>query len=139
MRDQDDGDVVAEVVHRFHHRLFGEVIQRAGGFIQNKHLRVMVKRTGNTDALALPARETHTALAHGGGVALRQVIAHKLMQIGDFGGTLNGLLVDAFGFYTKGNVGGHAVIGQINLLRYITNSALPLAAVGGGDGLAVNF
>ena len=25
MRDQDDGDV-AEVVHRFHHRLFGEVV-----------------------------------------------------------------------------------------------------------------
>ena len=63
---------VAKVVHRFHHRLFGEIVQRAGGFIQNQHLRVVVERAGNADALALPAREAHAALAHGGGVALRQ-------------------------------------------------------------------
>ena len=61
-----------EVVHRLHHRLFGEVIQRAGGFVQNQHLRVVIQRSGNADALALPARETHAALAHGGLVLLRQ-------------------------------------------------------------------
>ena len=33
MRYQDDGDVVGEIVHRFHHRLFGKVVKRAGGFI----------------------------------------------------------------------------------------------------------
>ena len=35
MRNEDDGDFMPQVVHRFHHRLFGEVIERAGGFIQN--------------------------------------------------------------------------------------------------------
>jgi hypothetical protein len=85
MRNEEDGDVVAKVVHRFHHRLFGEVVQRAGGFIQNQHLRVVVERSGNANALALPAREAHAALAHGGGVALRQVVDHKFMQVGDFG------------------------------------------------------
>lgn len=42
MRNQDDSDLVAKIVHRFHHSLFGEVVQRAGGFIQDQYLRVMV-------------------------------------------------------------------------------------------------
>ena len=52
MRDQDDGDFMPQVVHRFHQRLFGEVVERAGGFIQNQHLRVVLKRSGKADALA---------------------------------------------------------------------------------------
>ena len=94
MRNQDDGDIVAEVVHRFHHSLFGEIIQRAGGFIEDQHLRVVVERSGNPYALALPAREAHPALADSSSVALRQVVDHKLMLVGDFGGTLHGLCIN---------------------------------------------
>ena len=74
MRDQDNGDFMPEVVYRFHHRLFGEVIQRTGGFIQNQHLRVVVERSGNADAVALPAREAHAPLTDGSVVLLRQVV-----------------------------------------------------------------
>jgi len=35
MRDEDDGDFMAKVVHGFHHGLFGEVIQRANGFVED--------------------------------------------------------------------------------------------------------
>ena len=138
MRNQDDGDAVTEVIHRFHHRLFGEVVQRAGGLIQNKHLRVVVERAGNADALALPAREAHTTLTHGRGVALWQIVNHELVQVGDFGNTFHGFLVDVFGFHAEGDVGRDAVIGQVNVLWHIANGALPLPAVGGGDRLAVD-
>ena len=79
MCNQNDRDVTTEVTHRFHHGLLGELVQRAGGFIQNQKLRVVVERSGNTDALALPAREAHAVLANRGGVALRQVVAHELV------------------------------------------------------------
>jgi hypothetical protein len=60
------------------------------------------------------------------------------MQVGDFRGAFYGLLVNLVGGYTKDNIGGHAVIGQVDVLRHIANGALPLAAVGGGDGFAVD-
>jgi len=53
MSDEDDGDLVAKVVDRFHHRLFGEVVQSACGFVQDEHLRIVVQGSGNADALAL--------------------------------------------------------------------------------------
>jgi len=43
---------MSQVGHGFHHRLFGEVIQRTGGFVQNQRLRVVIERSGNADALA---------------------------------------------------------------------------------------
>ena len=64
MRDQDDGDFMPQVVHRFHHRLFGEVVERAGGFIQNQHLRVVVQRSGNADTLTLTAGEAKLFISH---------------------------------------------------------------------------
>ena len=96
MRDKDDGDFMSQVVYRFHHRLFGEVIERTGGFIQNQYLRVVIQRSGNADSLALPAREAHAPLAHGGLVLLRQFVDDELMQVGDFGGAFHRGLVDGF-------------------------------------------
>ena len=119
MRDQDDGNVVAKVVHRVHHGLFGKVIQRAGSFIQYQHLRVVVKGASNTDALALATRKAHAALTYCCRITLRQIIDHKFMQVGDFGGALQGFLVNVLGIYTKGDVGGDAIIGQVNVLRYV--------------------
>ena len=72
MRDEDDGDFVTEVVRGFHHSLFSEVIQRTGGLIQNQHLRVVLQRSSNTDALALAARKTHATLADGGSATILQ-------------------------------------------------------------------
>ena len=47
-------------------------------------------------------------------------------------------MVELFGPHAKGDIVGHSIIGQVNVLRHIANGALPLAAVSGGDGLAVD-
>ena len=138
MRDEDDGDFVPQVVHRFHHRLFGEVIECTSGFIEDQHLRVVVQRSGDADALALSAREAHAALADGGLVLLRQVADHELVQVGDFRGALHGNLINLFEFYAKGNVGGHCIVGEIDLLRHIANGTLPSTFVVVGDRLAID-
>jgi len=76
MRNQDNGDFMPQVVYRFHHCLFGEVVQCAGGFIQNQHLRVVIQRSGNADALALPAREARSLTSHG----LERLRCHQLAK-----------------------------------------------------------
>ena len=55
MRYQDDGDFMPKIMNSFHQSLFGEVVQRAGCFIQKEYLRAMLQRTGKADALALSA------------------------------------------------------------------------------------
>ena len=47
-------------------------IQCAGGFVEQQHRRVGQQRAGNGQALTLPARKPHTAVAQMGLIALRE-------------------------------------------------------------------
>ena len=99
----------------------------------------MIERSGDAEALALPAGEAYATLAHGCLVLSRWFVSHKVVQVGDFGGALHCGLVDVFGIEAKSDVGGHGVIHQIDLLWHIANRTLPGFSVVFGDGLAVDF
>ena len=83
MRDHDDRLLAAEVVHRVHHRPLGQIVERGGRLVEHQHVRVVVERAGDADALALPAREPDAALAEQRLVALRQVAQDEVVQLGD--------------------------------------------------------
>ena len=79
--------------------------------------------------LALPARESHASLADSRRITLWQTVDYKLIYVGDFGSALHGFLIHFLGAHTKGDVGRHTVVREVNLLWHIANSALPLAVV----------
>ena len=70
MRDQDDRLAPAEIIDRFHYRLFSQVIESTGRFVQNEQIRVMVQGAGNPYPLALSTRQSHAALYYRGVIAL---------------------------------------------------------------------
>src|SRR5262245_13141672 len=70
MRDQDDGQIAAQAVDRFHDRLLGGTVQRVGRFVEHQHLRLPVERAGDADPLTLAAAEPNAALAYDGIVAV---------------------------------------------------------------------
>ena len=55
MGNQDDGNVVAQSLHRFHDDVFGSTIQRAGCLIEHEDAWISVQRPGNADSLTLAA------------------------------------------------------------------------------------
>ena len=55
MGDDDGGAVLAEMLDRLLHLLFGFRIQRRGGFIEQDDRRILDQRAGDGDALALAA------------------------------------------------------------------------------------
>ena len=69
MRNGDDSFAFHELVQTFLNSGFHFTIQRAGGLVQQQNGRVFEHDAGNGNALALPARKFHAALAHLGVVA----------------------------------------------------------------------
>ena len=64
MGNHDDGFLAGEVVDGVHDQLLSDAIEGTRGFVQNQDIGIMVKGSGNADALTLPSRELHTSLAH---------------------------------------------------------------------------
>ena len=50
-----------EPLYGLHHRVFGNSVKGAGGFIKYQDSGLFIKCTGNADALSLPAAETDAA------------------------------------------------------------------------------
>ena len=71
--DDKRGAAHHQVGQRGLHQPFIFRIQRAGGFVQQQKRRVAQDGTGNRQALALAAGQSHAALAHQGIEALRQL------------------------------------------------------------------
>ncbi len=69
--DEQDSEVAAKSFDGIHHRLFGGVVEGAGGFVEHQHAGLLVERAGDADALALATGETDAALSHIGLVSLR--------------------------------------------------------------------
>lgn len=64
--DHDDGFRAAEIVDGVHDDLFGETVQRAGGFVEDDHIGIVVDGPGNADALTLATGELYAAFAYPG-------------------------------------------------------------------------
>ena len=74
VRDDQRGAVLhGRFERRLHHALALRV-QRAGGFVEQQQRRVLEHGARDRDALALPAREPHAALAQEGVVTLGQLV-----------------------------------------------------------------
>ena len=68
--DDEQGKVFAEALDGLHDGLFSFVVQRAGGFVKNDDIGLLVEGAGNADALTLTAREADAALTDKGLVLL---------------------------------------------------------------------
>ena len=64
VRDHEGGAALHQAFQGGLHQCFRFIVQGAGGLVQNEDARVFQDSAGNGDALALPARELHAALAH---------------------------------------------------------------------------
>ena len=85
MGDDDGGAVLAEMLDRLLHLLFGLRIERRGGLVEQDDRRVLDQRPRHRDALALAAGELRAMLADRGVVAERK--AHdELMRAGGLRG-----------------------------------------------------
>jgi DNA-binding LacI/PurR family transcriptional regulator len=66
VRDQHYDVFMPQAVRRFHHHVFGQVLERAGDFIQNQKLQIMIQPSDNTYALVLPTLKERIALDYDG-------------------------------------------------------------------------
>ena len=95
--DGDDGQRPLQPVDGFHHREFRLVVQRAGGLVQYQHLRAVIQRAGQPDALALPAGKPHAPLADGGLKSLRQFLFDEVEDLRAQGRLAQGRRVTSLG------------------------------------------
>ena len=85
VRDHDGGAVLAEMLDRLLHLLFGFGIERGGGFVEQDDRRVLDQRARDRDALALAAGQLRAVLADRRVVAERE--AHdEIMRAGGLRG-----------------------------------------------------
>ncbi len=116
MGDDDGGAVLAEMLDRLLHLLFGLRIQSRGGLVEQDDRRVLDQRARHRDALPLAAGELGAVLADRGVVAERE--AHdELMGAGGLRG------LDDFGvgcvYFAEGDVGADRVAEQVDVLSDI--------------------
>jgi hypothetical protein len=54
VRHDENGEIAPEPIDCVHHGAFRGVVKGAGGFVQDQHIGLLVQRSGDPDALALP-------------------------------------------------------------------------------------
>ena len=74
VRHDEDGEIAPEPIDCVHDGAFRGVVQGAGGFVQDQHVGLLVQRSGDPDALALPPRQANASLADEGLIALRPLL-----------------------------------------------------------------
>ena len=72
MRDDDGGAPRAQALQRLLHECLAFSVERTRGLVEQQDARVAQQRTGESDALALAARQPLAARADAGLVAVRQ-------------------------------------------------------------------
>ena len=125
MRDHDGGAVLAEMLDRLLHGLFGFRIERRGGLVEQDDRRVADQRPGHRDALALAARQLRAEFAD------RRVVAER--EAGDeimgAGGLRRGDdLVLGGADLAEADIGADGVAEQIDVLADIGGLAAQRAA-----------
>ena len=138
MSDDEQGEVFAETFYGLHDGLFGFVIQRAGGFVKDDHISLLVKRSGDAYALALTAREAYTTFTDKGFVLLGQAF-NAVSDLRLLGGFSDDVGIDLVFGNTKSNVFFDCTIGEKDSLWDMGNMGLPGTAIAGCNGLAINL
>src|SRR3984893_13362052 len=64
MGDRDDGAAPHQPFHRLDHQRLGLGVKRRGGLVENQNRVVADERTGDPDALTLPARQRAAAIPY---------------------------------------------------------------------------
>ena len=67
--------------------------------------------------------EVNASLADSRRITLWQTVDYKLIYVGDFGSALHGFLIHFLGAHTKGDVGRHTVVREVNLLWHSHSAA----------------
>src|SRR5262249_52737597 len=83
VRDGDDGAAAHQAVQGLAYGLLRLTVERRGGLIEQKNWRILEERAGNPDALALPGRQLHAAVADDRGGALGQIFDEGVAIGGD--------------------------------------------------------
>src|SRR3954454_3433730 len=73
VRDDQDGAAFRDLLHVVMDDPLAFIVERAGGFVEDQDPGIAYQRTGDRDALALPARERRAALADHRIVALGEL------------------------------------------------------------------
>src|SRR5690606_9248998 len=109
--DHDDGLALAELAYRTEDALLGNAVQGAGGLVEHQHARVVIKRPGYPQPLALSAGEPHASLPDHRLVAFRQLLADEVVDVGHARCALDRREVDVLLAYPERDVGGDGVVG----------------------------
>ena len=106
----------------------GLIVEGAGRLIHHQDAAPMIKGTGESDPLALTARETHPALpqnrVHSLGQLLYQFTQARLAQ-----GFLQARLINLGLGFSQGDVAAQAVVNQEDLLGQIGHMRVPLCQI----------
>ena len=116
VRDDDGGAALHHFVQRRLHMLFGDRVQRRGGFVENQDRRVLQQRPGDGDALPLSAGEQHAVVADHGVDALRHGLDEGL-GMGAAHGIRNGFRPRT-SQAAVGDVVGQGVVEEGDVLRH---------------------
>ncbi|HEY1605960.1 MAG TPA: hypothetical protein VGF77_10230 [Allosphingosinicella sp.] len=122
--DHDDGEIGAERHDRADHRRLGLVVEGAGRFVEDQHLRPFVEGAGDSDPLALAARQADAALADLGRIALRQPL-DEIVDMGGAGAGAHALPVDGGSRHAEGDIGGDALVDEEDGLGNMGERRLP--------------
>ena len=115
--------------HGLHQGGLAQIIQVGVRFIQHQQGWRAVERTGQTDALALAAREHAAGLADGGVIALGEMKNHVVHAAG-LGGSNHTLGIDVA---EAADVFGNGAVEEFDILGQIANGGAHLGLVPGED------
>jgi hypothetical protein len=113
-----------------HHGLFGHGVERAGGFVIHHHLGVVIQRAGDSNALALDAREAHAALADEGFMMGWQIFHDEVVYLRHARAALELCTITLRLWDFERGVFGNAGIGLEVLLRHIADRLAQGAQLG---------
>ena len=108
----------------FDHQLLGFTVQRRSRLVEDQHAGIVIKRTRNSNALALSTGEAHPSLTHDR-LEPRREQCHEGIELRSSDRALHGRRVNVSLPNAERNVAAYRIIGEINVLRHIADGALP--------------
>lgn len=117
--------------------LLGAAVERRGRLVEEEYVGPAVERAGDADALALSTRKAAAAFADMGVHAFGKS-RDELSEPGGFQRFGYAAAVDFVVGNAQRDVGREASVGDEKVLRDVADAVLPCAAVGGGEGRAVD-
>jgi len=138
MGNGDDGQRALKLVDGVHDGVLRLLVQRAGGLVQYQHLGPVIQRARQPDALALAARKSHAAFAHGGVPSGRQFAFNEVQYLRRLGRFAKRGWVNLAGRHAERNVLGHRSVEQIDVLRHVTDDGAPGSKISRCQGMVIN-